>query len=336
MVSMLQGRSFLRVSDFSQAELRNLVDFALHLKDLKARGIPHPYLEGQNLALVFNKASTRTRAAFTVAASDLGANLEYFSTADMQLGTKESVADTARVLGRIFDGIGFRGAAQEDVDILAAEAGVPVWNALTDLAHPMQMVGDYMTLKEACGDLAGLKLVYVGDGRNNVANSLLLAGLILGVEVVIAAPESLQPNAQVRELADRLSETYGTPYQLTEDLHTAVKGADAIYTDVWVSMGEEDQLEERINLLQPYQVNAQVMAETGKDTIFMHCLPAYHNGESEKGRALVAKYGEAAFEVTDEVFQSEAGWHFQQAENRLHSTKAILAATNGHLFVPGV
>lgn len=270
---MLQGRSFLRVSDFTQAELQNLVDFALHLKNLKARGIPHPYLQGQNLALIFDKASTRTRAAFTVAASDLGANLEYFAMGDMQLGSKESVADTARVMGRMFDGIGFRGAAQEDVDRLAAEAGVPVWNALTDLAHPMQMVGDYMTLKEAYGKLAGLKLAYVGDGRNNVANSLLLAGLILGVEVAIVAPKALQPSPEICALADRVSDLYGTPYRLTEDVASGVQGADAIYTDVWVSMGEEDQLEDRLDLLHPYQVNAEVMAQTGKPTIFMHCLP---------------------------------------------------------------
>ncbi|KAA9300630.1 MULTISPECIES: ornithine carbamoyltransferase [Aerococcus] len=332
---MLQGRSFLRVSDFTQADLQNLVDFALHLKDLKARGIPHPYLQGQNLALIFDKASTRTRAAFTVAASDLGANLEYFAMGDMQLGSKESVADTARVMGRMFDGIGFRGAAQEDVDCLAAEAGVPVWNALTDLAHPMQMVGDYMTLKEAYGKLAGLKLAYLGDGRNNVANSLLLAGLILGVEVAIVAPKALQPSPELCALADQVSDRYGTPYRLTEDVASGVQGADAIYTDVWVSMGEEDQLDARLDLLRPYQVNAEVMAQTAKPTIFMHCLPAYHNRDSHKGRALIDQYGEGATEVTEEVFQSDAAWQFQQAENRLHSVKAILAATNGHLFVPG-
>lgn len=333
---MFQGRSFLKEIDFSREELEYLIDYSIHLKDLKQRGIPHEYLKGQNIALLFEKTSTRTRAAFTVACNDLGAAPEYLGANDIQLGKKESVEDTAKVLGSMFDGIEFRGFSQEVVEDLGKYAGVPVWNGLTDAWHPTQMIADYMTLKEEFGDLVGRKLVYCGDGRNNVANSLLITGSIIGVNVTIASPEELFPTDEIVEMAKKYAEASGAKPEVTADIEAAVKDADALYTDVWVSMGEEDKFEERVNLLKPYQINKELTDKIEGDYIFLHCLPAFHDTETVYGKDISERFGVNEMEVTDEVFRSEQGRQFQQAENRMHSIKAIMAVTNGNLFIPKV
>ena len=257
MHSVFQGRSLLAEKDFTRAELDYLIDFAIHLKDLKKRGIPHHYLEGKNIALLFEKASTRTRAAFTIAAIDLGAHPEYLGAKDIQLGKKESVEDTAIILGSMFDGIEFRGFSQQTVADLAKFSGVPVWNGLTDEWHPTQMLADFMTIKEVFGKLSGLKLVYAGDGRNNVANSLLVTSAILGVDMTIAAPKVLFPTSAIVQLAKQFAAKSGAKLTFTTDIQTAVKGANILYTDVWASMGEEAKFEQRVKLLQPYQINTE-------------------------------------------------------------------------------
>lgn len=329
-----QGRSFLKEVDFMKEELTYLIDFAIHLKQLKKKNIPHEYLKGQNIALLFEKSSTRTRAAFTVAANDLGAAPEFLGASDIQLGKKESVADTAKVLGSMFDGIQYRGFSQEAVEELAKYAGVPVWNGLTDKWHPTQMIADFMTIKEEFGSLEDLNLVYVGDGRNNMANSLLVTGAILGVNVTIAAPESLFPEQAVLEKAKELAKDSNTEIQCNTDAKDAVQYADVIYTDVWVSMGEEDQFEERIHLLKDYQVNQELLNNSQQDYIFLHCLPAFHDTQTQYGREVAEKFGLDEMEVTDEVFNADYAKQFEQAENRMHSIKAIMAATNGNLFLP--
>lgn len=329
-----QGRSFLKEVDFTKEELTYLIDFAIHLKQLKKKNIPHEYLKGQNIALLFEKSSTRTRAAFTVAANDLGAAPEFLGASDIQLGKKESVADTAKVLGSMFDGIQYRGFSQEAVEELAKYAGVPVWNGLTDKWHPTQMIADFMTIKEEFGSLEDLNLVYVGDGRNNMANSLLVTGAILGVNVTIAAPESLFPEQAVLEKAKELAKDSNTEIQCNTDAKDAVQYADVIYTDVWVSMGEEDQFEERIHLLKDYQVNQELLNNSQQDYIFLHCLPAFHDTQTQYGREVAEKFGLDEMEVTDEVFNADYAKQFEQAENRMHSIKAIMAATNGNLFLP--
>ena len=329
-----QGRSFLKEVDFTKEELTYLIDFAIHLKQLKKKNIPHEYLKGQNIALLFEKSSTRTRAAFTVAANDLGAAPEFLGASDIQLGRKESVADTAKVLGSMFDGIQYRGFSQEAVEELAKYAGVPVWNGLTDKWHPTQMIADFMTIKEEFGSLEDLNLVYVGDGRNNMANSLLVTGAILGVNVTIAAPESLFPEQAVLEKAKELAKDSNTEIQCNTDAKDTVQYADVIYTDVWVSMGEEDQFEERIHLLKDYQVNQELLNNSQQDYIFLHCLPAFHDTQTQYGREVAEKFGLDEMEVTDEVFNADYAKQFEQAENRMHSIKAIMAATNGNLFLP--
>ena len=329
-----QGRSFLKEVDFTKEELTYLIDFAIHLKQLKKKNIPHEYLKGQNIALLFEKSSTRTRAAFTVAANDLGAAPEFLGASDIQLGKKESVADTAKVLGSMFDGIQYRGFSQEAVEELAKYAGVPVWNGLTDKWHPTQMIADFMTIKEEFGSLEDLNLVYVGDGRNNMANSLLVTGAILGVNVTIAAPESLFTEQAVLEKAKELAKDSNTEIQCNTDAKDAVQYADVIYTDVWVSMGEEDQFEERIHLLKDYQVNQELLNNSQQDYIFLHCLPAFHDTQTQYGREVAEKFGLDEMEVTDEVFNADYAKQFEQAENRMHSIKAIMAATNGNLFLP--
>lgn len=329
-----QGRSFLKEVDFTKEELTYLIDFAIHLKTLKKKRIPHDYLKGQNIALLFEKSSTRTRAAFTVAANDLGAAPEFLGASDIQLGKKESVADTAKVLGSMFDGIEYRGFSQETVEALAHHAGVPVWNGLTDEWHPTQMIADFMTMKEEFGMLKGLKLVYVGDGRNNVANSLLVTGAILGVNVTIAAPKALFPEKEVLKTAKELAKATHAQILCESDVKTAVQEANVIYTDVWVSMGEEDQFEERIQLLKDYQVNEALVENIENDFIFLHCLPAFHDTETQYGQEVAEKFGLQDMEVTDAVFQADYAKQFQQAENRMHSIKAIMAATNGNLFIP--
>ncbi|MDT2827747.1 ornithine carbamoyltransferase [Enterococcus viikkiensis] len=337
MENIFYGKSFLKEIDFTREELLYLIDFAAHLKELKQKNISHRYLEGKNIALLFEKTSTRTRAAFTTAAIDLGAHPEYLGKNDIQLGKKESVEDTAKVLGSMFDGIEYRGFSQKAVEALAEFSGVPVWNGLTDEWHPTQMLADFLTIKEHFGKLEGLTLAYVGDGRNNVAHSLLITSAILGVTISIVTPEELFPEKSLIDLADKCAKQSQAKILVTADIDQGVAGADIIYTDVWVSMGEEAGFKERIDLLLPYQVNQNLMAKTKKtDTIFLHCLPAFHDLATEVGEEIKEKYGLTEMEVTDEVFRSNQALQFQQAENRMHTIKAMMAATLGELFIPKV
>lgn len=326
--TQLKGRSLLKECDFTKEEFSQLIDFAMTLKTYKQQNIKHHYLEGKNIALLFEKTSTRTRAAFTVASIDLGAHPEFLGQNDIQLGKKESVEDTAKVLGRMFDGIEFRGFSQEMVEELAEHSGVPVWNGLTDAWHPTQMLADYMTVKENFGTLEGITLTYIGDGRNNVAHSLMVAGAMLGVNVRICSPKSLFPSRDYVEIARQRGEQDGGSVMVTDDIDIAVEGADVIYTDVWVSMGEESEFETRINLLKDYQVNASLIDKTGKPhTIFLHCLPAFHDIKTKYGKEIYDKHGIREMEVTDDVFRSARSKVFDQAENRMHTIKAVMAAT---------
>ncbi|MCT4388061.1 ornithine carbamoyltransferase [Leuconostoc pseudomesenteroides] len=334
--SVLQGRSLLAEKDFKPEEIQYFVDFGLHLKAMKKRGIPHRYLEGKNIALLFEKTSTRTRSAFTTATIDLGAHPEYLGANDIQLGKKESVEDTAIVLGSMFDGIEFRGFKQSTVEGLAKYSGVPVWNGLTDEWHPTQMIADFMTVKENFGRLKGLTLTFVGDGRNNMANSLLVTGSMLGVNVHIVAPKALHPKQEIIDIAKKFTEQSGSQIMITDDIKKGVLHSNVIYTDVWVSMGESNW-EERVKLLTPYQVNMDMMKLTGtsdKELIFMHCLPAFHDTNTDYGENIKEKYGISEMEVTDEVFRSQYARQWDEAENRMHSIKAIMAATLGNLFIP--
>lgn len=308
----LFGRHFLTLKDFSREEIEYLLDLAAKLKDEKKKGITGDRLKGKNIALLFEKPSTRTRCAFVVGARDEGAFPEYLGKDDIQLGHKESVADTARVLGRMFDGIEFRGFKHSTVEELANYAGVPVWNGLTDEYHPTQILADLLTMKEHFGKIEGLNFVYVGDGRNNMANSLMIGMTKLGVNMTVLAPKSLQPSKELISLCEGYAKSSGSKL-LISDNTDAVKDADVIYTDVWASMGEEDKAKERIELLRPYQVNTELMKKTGKEsTIFMHCLPAV------KG-----------YEVTEDVFESAKSVVFDEAENRMHTIKAVMVATLG-------
>lgn len=308
----LKGRSFLTLKDFTPEEIGGLLDLAAELKAKKKQGITGNSLKGKNIALIFEKPSTRTRSSFTIGCVDEGGHPEYLGRDDIQLGHKESVEDTARVLGRMFDGIEFRGFAQETVEKLAKYSGVPVWNGLTDEYHPTQILADFLTLREQFGKLAGLKLVYVGDGRNNMANSLMIGSAKMGLDFVILAPKSLWPGEELISLCRNYAVESGAKLTVTDDIGV-VEGADAIYTDVWCSMGEEDKAAERVALLAPYQVNAAMMAKTGKDsTVFLHCLPAV------KGK-----------EVTEDVFEKHADVVFDEAENRMHTIKAVMVATLG-------
>jgi ornithine carbamoyltransferase len=326
------GKSFLAEKDFTKEEFVYLIDFAMQLKKEKKQGIPHRYLAGKNIALLFEKPSTRTRCAFTVACVDLGAHPEYLGKDDIQLGKKESVEDTAKVLGRMFDGIEFRGYEHEKVEMLAEHSGVPVWNGLTELWHPTQTLADFLTVKENFGHLEGIKFVYVGDGRNNVANSLLVGGALVGMDIRICAPESLFPNPEIVNLALSFAEKSGGLVTVTNNIDEAVAGADVIYTDVWVSMGEEDKFAERIALLLPYQVSMDMINRTGNDkTIFLHCLPAFHNLETSYGKDIYRNHGLTEMEVTDEVFRNGHSKVFDQAENRMHTIKAVMAATLGKI-----
>ena len=308
----LFGRHFLTLKDFSRDEIEYLLDLAAKLKAEKKKGITGDRLKGKNIALLFEKPSTRTRCAFVVGARDEGAFPEYLGKDDIQLGHKESVADTARVLGRMFDGIEFRGFKHSTVEELAKYAGVPVWNGLTDEYHPTQILADLLTMKEHFGNIEGLNFVYVGDGRNNMANSLMIGMTKLGVNMTVLAPKSLQPSKELISLCEGYAKSSGAKL-LVSDNTDAVKDADVIYTDVWASMGEEDKAKERIELLRPYQVNKELMKKTGKEsTIFMHCLPAV------KG-----------YEVTEDVFESAKSVVFDEAENRMHTIKAVMVATLG-------
>ncbi|WP_102115609.1 ornithine carbamoyltransferase [Lactiplantibacillus plantarum] len=335
MNNQFEGRSFLKEIDYTPTELAYLIDFASHLKTLKAHHIPHPYLQGKNIALLFEKTSTRTRSAFTVAANDLGANPEFLGKDDIQFGTKESVVDTAKVLGSMYDGIEFRGFKQSTVEDLATYSGVPVWNGLTDEWHPTQILADFLTLKEHFGHLKGLTLAYVGDGRNNMANSLLVAGAMLGINIAIGAPVALQPAPAVVALAQQYAQAAGSTVVITADPQQAVTQADALYTDVWVSMGEQVDYGERIKQLLPFQINTTLLAATGNSsTIVMHCLPALHDLKTQLGAKLGEQYGMTAFEITDDVFQSKQAVVFEEAGNRMPAIKAVMAATLGNLFIP--
>lgn len=315
-------KHFLKEIDFSKEELLFLIDEGLRFKALKQAGKQYADLKGLNIALLFEKASTRTRAAFTVAAQDLGINVTYLGANEIQMGQKESVADTARVLGSMFDGIEYRGFSQEIVEELASQAGVPVWNGLTDEWHPTQMIADFMTLKEHFGYLEGLNLTYIGDGRNNVANSLLVTSAILGANITIIAPESLQPDKGLLAMAEQ--HCSGGKIRVTSDV-AAVKGSDALYTDVWLSMGEKVDFKERIDLLWGYQINKQLLGMTeNPEVIVLHCLPAFHDTKTGIGKAIYDQYGYESLEITDEVFQEQSDIIFQEAENRMHSIKAIL------------
>jgi len=328
MAQSLKGRSLLTLSDFSKAEIRLLLDSAKEYKRLKYNGILHRIHEGKNIALLFEKTSTRTRTAFTVAANDLGIAPEFLGKDDIQLGKKESVEDTAKVLGRMFDGIEFRGFSHQVVEDLAKYAGVPVWNGLTDTFHPTQILADFMTLEEHVGELKDLKLVFAGDGRNNMANSLMIGSAIMGLDFRICAPVDLHPDPALVEEAHRLAADSGAKITITDDIQKAVAGAQAIYTDVWVSMGEEDKFAERINQLRDFQVNADMLRMTGNpDVKFLHCLPAFHDATTDTAMHIKEQYGLTEMEVTDEVFRSQASVVFDQAENRMHTIKAVIALT---------
>jgi ornithine carbamoyltransferase len=328
----LKGRSFLKLIDFSKRDLTYILDLARDLKRAKYAGNEVQCLRGKNIALIFAKASTRTRCAFEVAAYDQGANVTYLDPTGSHLGKKESVRDTARVLGRMYDAIEYRGTAQEIVEELARYSGVPVFNGLTDEFHPTQMCADLMTMREYMPQpWHDFKYAYVGDARSNMGNSLTIAGCLMGMDVRIGAPRHLWPDPELLKFARKLEKVNKGKLTLTEDPQEAVKGVQFIHTDVWVSMGEPDEVwAERIELLRPYQVNAELMAASGNPRVrFMHCLPAFHNLETEVGREIYDKFGLDALEVTEDVFESPAGIQFEQAENRVHSIKALLVATLG-------
>lgn len=324
----LQDRSFLKLLDFTPAEIGALLDLAVRLKQEKKQGVPHPLCAGKNVALLFEKPSTRTRCAFEVAAADLGMHPVYLDPAGSQMGNKESVADTARVLGRMFDGIEYRGFAQKTVETLAAYAGVPVWNGLTDEAHPTQVLADFLTLKEHFGRLSGLKLVYLGDARFNMCNSLLVGSAKMGLDFTVCAPAAYFPDKALIETCQTIAKETGAKLTFSTDPKTAVAGADALYTDVWVSMGEPEELfAARIRDLLPYRVTEELMKTAGDGCVFLHCLPAFHDKETTMGRRICQQYGLDCMEVTDAVFESPASLVFDEAENRLHTIKAVMAAT---------
>jgi ornithine carbamoyltransferase len=333
----LHGRNLLKEIDLTPEEFRYLVDLGDRVRRDKQKGFQPNRLAGRNIALIFEKASTRTRSAFEVAAHDEGGHVTYIGPDESQLGYKESMKDTARVLGRMYDGIEYRGFSQESVEILGAHAGVPVWNGLTDAWHPTQMLADILTMRDCARldhpgrPLRDVSFCYLGDGRNNVANSLLVTAAMLGMDARVCAPADLQPSAPVRGIARGLAAGTGARLTITDDLAAAVAGADFLYTDVWLSMGEPAaEWDQRIDQLIPYQVNADVMAATGNPGVrFMHCLPALHNRETEVGRQIYDKRGLEALEVTDEVFESPQSVVFDQAANRMHTIKALMVATIG-------
>ncbi len=329
----LQGRHFLKELDFTAEEWGGLLELAAELKAAKKAGREVKRLTGKNIALIFEKTSTRTRCAFEVAAYDQGAQVTYLDPSGSQMGHKESVADTARVLGRFYDGIEFRGKKQEHVEVLAELSGVPVWNGLTDEWHPTQMLADQLTMLEHAGGkkINEISFAYLGDARNNVANSLLVAGALMGMDVRMVAPEALQTSAEVLGQAEALAKDSGARLLVTDDVEAGVAGVDFVYTDVWVSMGEPKEVwDERIGLLRPYQVNAALLAKTGNpDVKFLHCLPAFHDSNTTVGQDILEKTGLDGVEVTDDVFETEANVAFDQAENRMHTIKAVMVATLG-------
>ena len=328
MMNNLTNKHFLKLLDFTPAEIESLIDLAADLKAKKKAGIPHRLCEGKSIALIFEKTSTRTRCAFEVAAADLGMHPTYLDPTGSQLGKKESIADTARVLGRMYDGIEYRGYGQEIVETLAEFAGVPVWNGLTNEFHPTQILADFLTIREHFGSLKGRKFVYMGDARYNMGNSLMVGCAKMGMHFVACAPEKYFPNADLIAQCQAIAAETGAVLEFNSDVASAVKGADVIYTDVWVSMGEPDEVwKERIEDLLPYQVNKAAMDMAGPQCRFMHCLPAFHDLNTTIGKQIYEKFGLTAMEVTDEVFESAQSIVFDEAENRMHTIKAVMAAT---------
>jgi len=326
----MEYKNFLKVIDLSAQDVEDLLALAAKYKSLKKSGTPHKNFEGKNIVLIFEKTSTRTRCSFEVAASGLGMNCTYLDPSGSQIGKKESIADTARVLGRMFDGIEYRGYGQEIVEELAKYAGVPVWNGLTNESHPTQVLADFLTIKERFGDLRGINFVYMGDARYNMANSLMVGCAKMGMHFTACAPEKYFPDPILTEKSKGIAKASGATITLCEDISRATKNADVIYTDVWVSMGESpDAWAARIKDLLPYQVNKAVMENAGNAAIFMHCLPAFHDWKTAVGKEVGEKYGLDALEVTDEVFESPQSAVFDEAENRMHTIKAIMAWTFG-------
>lgn len=324
----LQGRHFLTLKDFTQEEIRYMLDTAKELKEKKKKGIVEKPFEGKNIALIFEKTSTRTRCSFEVAAHDLGMGVTYLDPKGSQIGKKESIADTARVLGRMFDGIEYRGYGQEIVEELAEYAGVPVWNGLTNEYHPTQMLADLLTIEEQFGSLSGIRLTYMGDARYNMGNSLMIACAKMGMHFTACAPKAYFPAEELVQECREYSVQSGGSITLTEDVKEGTTGADVLYTDVWVSMGEPDEVwEERIRLLSPYQINAAAMANAKENAVIMHCLPAFHDLKTAIGRDIHEKYGLTEMEVTDEVFEKYADVVFREAENRMHTIKAVMYVT---------
>lgn len=324
----LKGRSFLKLIDFEPSDIRYLLDLSADFKRMKRSGVPHKWLDGRNIVLLFEKTSTRTRCAFEVAGNDLGMGVTYMDPGSSQMGKKESIKDTARVLGRMYDGIEYRGFSQKLVEELAEFSRVPVWNGLTDQFHPTQMIADLLTVEEHFGRLKGVSFVYMGDARNNVANSLMLACAMMGLNFTACSPAELFPADDLVAKARNLTARSGATVRLESDVQKATKYADVLYTDIWVSMGEPAEIwEQRIKLLSPYQVNRQVMNNASKEAIFLHCLPSFHDRETTIGEEIYQKFGLAEMEVTDEVFESSCSLVFDQAENRMHTIKAVMYAT---------
>ena len=326
----LKGRNFLKLLDFTPEEILYFIDLAAELKEKKKKGIPHDTLKGKNIALIFEKNSTRTRCSFEVSAFDLGMHATFLDPSASQIGKKESIADTARVLGRMYDGIEYRGFSQDIVEELAKYAGVPVWNGLTNEFHPTQMLADMLTIREHFGHLKGIKLAYMGDARYNMGNSLMVVCAKLGMHFVACTSKNYFPDETLVAQCRAIAAETGATIELTEDAMAGTKGADVIYTDVWVSMGEPDEVwETRIKELMPYQVNSKLMENAGPQAKFMHCLPAFHDLKTTIGREIHEKFGLDAMEVTDEVFESPQSIVFDEAENRMHTIKAVMAATLG-------
>ncbi len=324
----LRGKSFLKLLDFTSDEIRSLLELSKQFKNMKRAGVPHRYLEGKNIVLLFEKTSTRTRCAFESAGYDLGMGVTYLDPKSSQMGHKESIEDTARVLGRMYDGIEYRGYSQELVETLAEYSGVPVWNGLTDLFHPTQMLADLLTIEEHFGYLKGLSFTYMGDARNNVANSLMIACAKMGIHFTACSPSDLFPADDLVAQAREIGAETGAQIRLIDNSEAGVQGAHVLYTDIWVSMGEPDEVwEKRIPLLKPYQVNRAAMKNAHKDAIFLHCLPSFHDLKTTKGREINEKFGLPEMEVTNEVFESAQSLVFDQAENRMHTIKAVMYAT---------
>lgn len=328
MTTSLSGRHFLKLLDFTSEEITSLVDLAQELKEKKHNGVLHKELEGKNIVLLFEKTSTRTRCSFEVAGHDLGMGVTYLDPAGSQMGNKESIEDTARVLGRMFDGIEYRGYGQEIVETLAEYAGVPVWNGLTTECHPTQIIADLLTIRENFGDFKGLKVVFMGDAKNNVANSLMVGCVKMGITFVACGPASSMPDEELVETCRSIAAETGCEVICTDNVEEGTKDANVIYTDIWVSMGEPASLwEQRIKELSPYQVNRAVMDNAASNAIFMHCLPAFHDTHTTVAQEIEQKFGLSEMEVTNEVFESAQSKVFDEAENRMHSIKAVVLAT---------